>query len=343
MERNGERIVSSIGRSGLAVCLGVGLLLCVAPVAQGAYLGNTVEADTVSLWDFNGDVDGNTEWGGWPSTWVQEDRAHPGQATQGSASHWYLGSSNGDGSGVKPMVVTNGGIDGHGIQQPEVYNPPSNGYVYNYYGTRYDDRGGWRKPNWTAEAWLKWGDAAHVAATQHIAKQDHIWMLDMDSGNRFTGYVKYDVAGGATRQYTYQTSDTFTTPTAGVWYHVAMTGEAGDFGTEPGQDLRITYYLTPETDDTPVQVGQRVIEVANEDISFSTHSATGGWSIGYYSAADGKPLMAVMDDLKFSSTARTEFESLGPGEDGAKPIPEPATLTLMAAGLGGLAWRRRRR
>jgi len=285
--------------------VGAGIFLSVSTL-KAEYGGNTVEADTVTFWDFNGDVNGDPTMGGWPNQWVHSDRAHPGEYALGSSSHWYIGS------GASNVTDTDNGIDLSGIRP--IATPDLQ--------TRTDDYAYWNEDNWTAECWVKWDDATSVNTLKVIMQRTHNWQLYLISGSKFGGFFRWHDTSATVGDYSgsLDTGTTFTKPTAGVWYHIAIVGESGQqFGSETGTDLRITYYLNAETDETPTPAGTIVMEEAGVNLGWGKEipsNGNGTWILG-----DGG-FAGVIDDVKYSNTARTTFESLVP------TIPTGTIITI---------------
>ena len=142
----------------------------------------------------------------------------------------------------------------------------------------------------------------------------------------------YFSSGGAEQVF----SDALPTLLPDVWYHVAVTYEGNALGLDDGV---ARFYLDAETDagSDPLRPGTLLTTVSGlADVTPFDGAANGDILIGYTLLGSTRALGGELDEFRYSSTVRTEFELafVPPAHVPGLGLVGGALALLAAGGLG---------
>ncbi|MFA9480056.1 LamG-like jellyroll fold domain-containing protein [Phycisphaerales bacterium AB-hyl4] len=190
----------------------------------------------------------------------------------------------------------------------------------------------------TFEAWMMWeneadlpqnttGGGAFNAWQTLMHRSQHQQILRLEPNGTGGAQIHYRVRTQAPSGGTARTEDTYFDMgeiLANTWYHLAVSME------EVGDDLIVRMYWNDVNTGTatPNPVVTNVLEDFTYDSRWWNNMWIGGNTL---SGVDG--FAGIIDEVRLSNIARTEFNTL---------VPEPAGAALWLGAAAALMWRRRR-
>jgi len=310
-------------------------LFAVANSAQAVILGPyTADANTVHLWQFDEAA---------TTVWNQSDRTYPNDAP-GVLTPWRLDQAYADSmfqaafmGGPGTGYTGFGGAGAHKIGNP-------NRFEFRKGRTQYGT-----PPNGTPQgapesSTTLLGSAAGAFTIEGLIKPSTSGAIIGNPGDDDPSNLSLNLnsLAGPTFGFRLPNGDFFTTSNsipnivAGDWYHWALTFDGNNAG---GSDAK--FYWTKMDPSAPSANLVQTFSSSN-----TTPYVTQAFQLGHW---QGAVFEGYTDEVRISNIARGANQFLfGPesGGGGGEVVPEPSTYALGLiglAGLGLLAWRRRRR